>query len=221
MKRSTILLDWPRGAFLLLFFLLTIGSGRPATAHPHAWIDLRSTVVLDSGGLVVAIDQEWLFDEFYTLFVLDGLEEQKGDKDKGLLELARVNLENLRPYGYFTDVRANDTKIELGSVTDFETGLRDDRLWLRFKIPLERPLDPRKDKIRFAIFDPTYYIEILHLKDDVIAFQGGNSGACSGRILLPNPSKEAVLLASALDRGAKPDETLGALFAETVVVECR
>ncbi|MBM3506026.1 MAG: DUF1007 family protein [Alphaproteobacteria bacterium] len=221
MKRSTVTIDYLRGGFLALLFMLAGASGVPAVAHPHAWIDLRSTVVLDAQGRVVAIEQQWLFDEFYTAFALDGQKTLADDRDPRLVELARVNLENLRPYGYFTEVRADGAKVTLGTVKEFETALRCGRLWLRFIVPLDRPLDPRKDRVNFSVFDPTYYIEMLHLKDDVIAFHGVGANACYGRITPPNPTTETVMLAAALDRGAKADNTLGALFAETVEVQCQ
>jgi len=141
--------------------------------------------VLDAAGRVTAIEQQWLFDEFYTVVALDGLKTPADDKDPRLVELARVNLENLRPYGYFTEVRADGAKVTLGTVKEFETALRSGRLWLRFIVPLDRPLDPRKDLVNFSVFDPAYYIEILHLKDDVIAFQGTAANACYGRIMPP------------------------------------
>ncbi|MGF1627993.1 MAG: DUF1007 family protein [Kiloniellaceae bacterium] len=221
MKRSTITIDYLRSGYLALLFMLAGASGVPAVAHPHAWIDLRSTVVLDAEGRVVAIEQQWLFDEFYTVFALDGLKTPADGRDPRLVELARVNLENLRPYGYFTEVRADGAKVTLGTVKEFETALRSGRLWLRFIVPLDKSIDPRREKASFSVFDPTYYIEILHMKDDVIAFHGAGANACSGRITPPNPTTETVMLAAALDRGAKADDTLGALFAETVVVQCR
>ena len=48
MKRSAITIDYLKRVFLALLFMLTGTSGAPAVAHPYAWIDLRSTVVLDA-----------------------------------------------------------------------------------------------------------------------------------------------------------------------------
>ena len=161
------------------------------------------------------------FDEFYTAFAFEDLDADKSSVSERLTELASANLTNLQPYDYFTEVRADGAKARLGTVEEFETELRAGRLWLRFVLPLKNPVDPRTSEVRFAIFDPTYYIEMLHLEDDVIAFRGGASNACTGRIVPPNPSTEAVMLAAALDQGAKADDSLGTLFAETVVIACR
>jgi len=221
MTRSTITIDSLKGGFLALLFMLAGASGVPAVAHPHAWIDLRSTVVLDAQGRVVAIEQQWLFDVFYTAFATKGVSGAAGTRAEALTALARSNLQNLRSYDYFTEVRSGGAKVALGTVSEFESGLRKGRLWLRFVVPLATPVDPNERAFAFAVFDPTYYVEILHLRGDVVAFRGARTGGCSGRIVPPNPTTEAVLLAQAMDRDATPDTTLGSVFAERVEVTCR
>lgn len=221
MKRSTITINYLRGGFLALLFVLAGASGVPAVAHPHTWIDLRSTVVLDAAGRVTAIEQQWLFDQFYTVFATEGLSGAAGTRAEALKALARSNLQNLRSYDYFTEVRSGGAKVALGTVSEFESELREGRLWMRFVVPLTTPVDPTERALEFAVFDPTYYIEILHLQGDVVAFRGAGIGGCFGRIVPPNPTTEAVLLVQAMDRDAMPDATLGSVFAERVEVTCR
>ena len=219
-RRSLSLVRGLTKALLALLVCLTAGS-LPARAHPHAWIDLRSTVVLDAAGRVAAIEQEWLFDQFYTVFVTEDLASATGSEAEALTELARNSLQNLRAYDYFTEVHADGAKVTLDTVREFESELRDGRLWLRFVVPLTTPIEAAVQAFTFAVFDPTYYIEMLHLEGDVIAFRGEEAGNCFGSILTPNPTTETVLLAQAMDRDAAPDDTLGSLFAERVEVTCR
>lgn len=217
MKRSRITICCLRPLFLAMSFIV-LGSGWvPAAAHPHVWIDLRGTVVLDAQGRVTAIEQEWLFDPFYTVFATEGL---SGAED-ALTSLARENLGNLRSHDYFTEVRADGAKAPLGTVSVFESELRGGRLWMRFVVPLVTAIDPTKRVLTYAVFDPTYYIEILHLEDYVVAFRGAGASDCSGYIVPPSPSTEAVMLAQAMDRDAAPDNMLGGIFAERVEVSCR
>lgn len=206
---------------LALGLLFAAGGQAPVRAHPHAWIDLRSTLLLDAEGRVTAIEQEWLFDEFYSMFVLDGLVENEDAEADSLMELARRNLENLRAYDYFTEVHVDGEKVALATVEDYESEMRGVRLWMRFVLPLDSPADPRTQALEFSIFDPTYYIEMLHLEGDVIAFRGTGSGSCFGEVVPPNPDPETVTLAQALDRNAEPDSALGGLFAERITVTCR
>ena len=216
MNRPRITIYCLRTLFLAIS-LVALGSGWvPAAAHPHVWIDLRGTVVLDAKGHVTAIEQEWLFDPFYTVFATEGL----SGAEEALTSLASENLKNLRSHDYFTEVRVGGAKAPLGTVSEFESELRDGRLWMRFVVPLVTAIDPAKQAITYAVFDPTYYIEILHLEDDVVAFRGADGAGCSGLIVPPAPTMDAVMLAQAMDRDAKPDTALGGVFAERVKVSC-
>ncbi len=206
-------------AACLLFLAVCAAPAGPAAAHPHAWIDLRSSLILDSEGRIVAIEQEWLFDTFYTIFLTEDLDREAGEA-AAYAGLAHRAMGNLRDYDYFTVVRADGEKIPLNSVEDAASELRGSRLWLRFQVPLARPVDPRTEQLEYAVYDPTYYIEILHMKGDVVAFRGPDAGSCLGEILPPDPDPEIVSLAQALDRNAEADSTLGALFAERVRVSC-
>ena len=201
-------------AFAMLFLLQGLVP-TSAAAHPHAWIDLRSTVVLNDAGEAVALEQEWLFDDFYTAFAM----EAAGTTD--WMVLAAENLKSLRAYDYFTEVAADGKKVALDTVTKFSSEMRNGRLWLRFLVPLAKPVDPAKVKFSYAIFDPSYYIEILHMKGDIVAFSGTNSNGCAGQVIAPTPSTDMVMMARALDRNAKADNRLGRVFAERVDVSCR
>jgi ABC-type uncharacterized transport system substrate-binding protein len=99
--------------------------------------------------------------------------------------------------------------------------MRGGRYWVRFTVPLTTPVDPSKIRLEYAVFDPTYYIEILHLEKDVIEFHGGGPGRCFAQIAPPSPSSKAVIRARSPDIDKQPDESLGALFAERVAVQCR
>ena len=211
------------GRLTTVVFALVVyitASASPARAHPHSWIDLRSTVVLDAAGRVTAIEQQWFFDPLYTVFATDGFNTATDSQTAALTALAKTNLDNLRAHDYFTEVRVGGLKAALGTVSEFESELREGRLWMRFVVPLREPTDPTRGKIVFAIFDPTYYAEILHLREDVIAFRGAPAGSCHGEIVPPNPTTEAILLARAMDRAATPDTSLGKVFAERVKITC-
>ena len=213
-------LRWLTEAAIALSIYIAIGSST-AQAHPHVWIDLRSTVVLDDAGRITAIEQQWLFDPLYTVFATDELTTKTSKPAEALRALAARNLRELHSLDYFTVVRVGNAKATFGKVSEFSSELRQGRLWMHFVVPLATPIDPTSQRVEFAVYDPSYYIEILHLQDDAIAFRGGRSGNCHGHVVPPNPSTEAVYLAAAMDRGATPDITLGKLFAERVEITCR
>ncbi|MGE0746612.1 MAG: DUF1007 family protein, partial [Rhodospirillales bacterium] len=172
-------------------------------------------------GRVAAIEQEWLFDDFYSAFVLDSLRKSKEDRAAGIQGIARENLENLKPYGYFTVVRARGVPVPAGTVTEFASEVRQKRLWLRFVMPLAAPIDPVAQAMTYSVFDPTYFIEMVHAERGGVRFAGAAADRCSARIDQPRPTPEQIAGAAALDRGARADDSLGQVFAETVVVTCR
>lgn len=189
-------------------------------AHPHAWIDLRSQVLLDEQGHVRALRLDWMFDDYYTVAISEDVDSNEQQSDDFWTDLAGRNLSNLEEHGYFTVVKIDGEPVAVGKVEHYKAGLRDHRMWMRFDIPLKEAIDPRAHEVTFAVFDPSYYIEIVHLEDDIIAFDGVGADACAGDIIQPAPTFEQVSLASALDREETAEDGLGELFAETVVLRC-
>jgi ABC-type uncharacterized transport system substrate-binding protein len=203
---------------------LTLGAAffaREAAAHPHVWIDLRTTVVMDAQGRVSAIEQEWLFDPIYSAYVTGGMDPQSDKARKALNDLLLESMSNLREYDYFMRVRSDGERLTLDDARDYSAELRGDRMLYRFTVPLAEPRDPHGHDLDVAVFDPTYYIEMLHLEGDVIAFQSPKQTGCGARIIEPTPDMNAIALAQSLDRDAAADDTLGAQFAETVIITCK
>ena len=147
-----------------------------------------------------------------------GLDGQPGEDY--LNDIAERNLANLRDYDYFTRVTYDGERQAVADVTRYETEVHDGRLWMQFELPLETPLDPRAGELTFAVYDPTYWIEILHLEGEPILFSGEGADRCLGEIRQPNPTMEQVTLAAALDKDETAGDGLGELFAETVAVSC-
>lgn len=201
------------------FIVLAVlcGLSANAKAHPHAWIDLETTVVFDDAGLVKGLRVGWLFDDFYSAFSLDGV---KPTQD-ALNILAETNLKNLSEYDYFTQITADGKKLATQKVTDYHTELRGKRLWLEFFVPLESGVDPKKSKLTYAVFDPTYYVEILHAETgDPIRLEGQAKG-CGYRLTPPQPPEDISLMAAAMDQTQTAGDTIGDYFAEHVTLRCQ
>ena len=206
----------PCAAFLFAVFLSILLGPCAAAAHPHAFIDLKTTLVADAGGAVTAIKEHWLFDQYYTEFALhDFAYEQGGALNQGkLLELARENLKNLKDFHYFT--RFDDPSIVTGDATAIGSRLEDGRIALEFTLPLAKPAKP---PFGVRIYDPSYYTAMLHVPDGA-ALAGPAPKGCAVRLIKPNPNVVWVNLASALDRNAKAPDDLGTYFAEKVSLTC-
>ncbi len=191
----------------------------PAQAHPHAWIDVQSEIVSDAAGHITGLRETWLFDEFYTEFALQDFGVGKGGKihpDK-LLELGKDNLNNLKDYSYFTYMDADKTRLTFSGYKDVTSNLKGKRISLSFTLLLKNPVNPYQHKVSYRIYDPSYYIEMKHIKDGVII---KNTPLCHATLERPKPDVAVIAMAGALDKNAKAPEDLGRFFAERVHVHC-
>lgn len=202
--------------------LLWGGFGTPLSAHPHSWIDIKVSVLFDGDGRVAALKEIWLFDEVYTAFILEGV---KRPTDEILKKIADRIMVNLTPYSYFTHpADGKNNAIKPGGVEDVGAILHDKkRFELDFTVRLAEPA--AADGFSYSIYDPTYYIEMLHAEGGGAVRLEQAPPSCAYRLIKPNPSMEAVLRASSLDSAASAPamdgaDGLGALFAERIVLKC-
>ena len=87
--------------------LMCGGLATGAAAHPHVYITFETTVLYDKGTFA-GVRHKWMFDEFYTTMAIEGLDKNKDgvyDREE-LAELAKVNIEGLKDFAYFTFPRA-------------------------------------------------------------------------------------------------------------------
>ena len=188
-------------------------------AHPHAWINVHSTVTA-SGGLVTAIRQEWIFDELYTAALADAMASGDRPKADGVARFAAEVIENLGPYGYFMKIRADGKRVATAPVTQYRGQMRGSRFVLQFTAPLARPVDPVRQRLQFSVYDPTYFIEMTH-DPKAPPSVGGRAPGCALEVHKSRPGAAAIARAFAMDKDAQEDDTLGEMFAEKVLMVCR
>lgn len=207
-------------ACLVLAALAT--AARPAGAHPHGWIDIEVEAVFDTDGRMLGLWQSWLFDEGYTAFVTEGTgTDADGQPAQALLdELLAENMANLAPYDYFTKVTLDEGRVGFAPVTEMSTRMAGDRLEIRFLLPFARPVALQGAALTYSVFDPTYFIEILHAQVQEPVRLADAPLDCGHRLIPPRPTAEQVARAAMLDITESGDDGLGILFAETVHITC-
>ncbi|MBE7635890.1 DUF1007 family protein [Sneathiella sp. P13V-1] len=207
--------------FFWSFLVVFTAISAPVSAHPHAWIDLKTTPLFNDKGEIIGLKQLWLFDDFYSAYILqtlpkadDGLYEQKA-----IDELAKMNLQNLEEYKYFTVIKGGEKPLEHDAVTNYRSYVEGSRLAMEFDLPLKTPVDPKKVPVEYLVYDPIYYIEILHAKlDDAITLP--KAGPCTYSLIPPSPAREQSLAAANLDRDDTAEYGFGVYFAEIVSLTC-
>lgn len=191
-----------------------------ARAHPHSWIDLSVAVRFDDAGRISGLSQTWLFDEVYTAYIIDSFVKERGfpKSGAGLKPIAERIMGNLRDYSYFTHATADGAAAEIAEVRDADATMRGRRFELRFTVAFRTPAPATA--FTYAVYDPTYYIEMLHAEGgEPVRLEGAPPG-CAVRFAKPTPSLEAITLAASLDQTQTASDTLGELFAEKVTVAC-
>lgn len=188
----------------------------PVWAHPHSWIDITTTVVLSAPGTIRSIRQDWLFDEFYTSSIV----REKGSTAAALASFARDALVNLAPYEFFTHLSSDGGLVKVLAPVSPSAHMQGKRLAFEFELPLQTAADLGQSKLRLSVYDPTYYIEMLHGDVKAINFTGPDAEKCKATIMPAKPSEETKKRAFQMDRQATPDHGLGEKFAERVELSC-
>lgn len=208
-----------RGLLLALPLVLALPAG--AAAHPHVWIEARNEVVFDAEQRVAALRVFWRFDEFYSLFAVEGLDGNgDGRVDPAELQpLADLNVTSLQPYDYFTEVLGDGETLAFGAARGQESHYENGILSLTFEIPLAEPVDPRRVQVRFRSFDPTFYIAIEPAPQNAARLAGRAPDAC--RIVVEeNSPPEQLSLSEADFLESATSQAIGRLYATTLILLC-
>lgn len=196
------------------------------SAHPHGWIDLSVRVIMDEQGVVSGLHQTWRMDPFYSLVVFEELQQvENASLEEGLDQLGKEIRDNLATQHYLTEISINGEPQALGEVSEYTALERDGRLTFMFILPLETPQPLTDGMLSYQVFDPTYYIEVVHEeeggepRDDALILHG--EPACELAILPADPDPDVVMQAALLDKDESGEPGLGRYFAETGQADCR
>ncbi|POF30998.1 ABC-type nickel/cobalt efflux system permease component RcnA [Roseibium marinum] len=100
-------------------------------AHPHVFVEARSRLVFDDEGQAVAVNHVFRFDDAFSAFAIQGFDTD-GDgvySREELSELAKVNVESMADFGYFTF--GDNTRIEFDFTTPSDYWLEVEAVPLR------------------------------------------------------------------------------------------
>ena len=208
---------------LVAALLALVVPARPAAAHPHVWIDLRTEAHVDAEGRLAAVTIVWIFDEFYSAFALDGLEKPGGDyKPEDLAALTDVNMSNLAEFDYFTEVTQGGAPASFGEPRDAHSTWNEEsgRLTLTFTLPIAEPRPATGEApAAYRVYDPSYYISIDYTEKDALRIVGEAAARCEASVETPNVENVVTTLPEAAFTSGQSQ--MGAMFAATATLTCR
>lgn len=207
--------------FPAVALFLTLGTA--ASAHPHEWIDLRVDFKFDGEKRLIALEQSWLFDPFFSAYVIEELNAERPKRrivreqaqKMGAEMVSNLNKHNLLNEWHYRGEEISDL---VGTFVSTQIKNRD-QMELTFRIDLKEPVDLTAGQFEYRVFDPTYYIEILHADGFRPRLRGAPRG-CEATVIEPEPSEDLLIYAAELDRDENPEDGLGQHFAERVVIAC-
>ncbi|MBV7434009.1 DUF1007 family protein [Cardiobacteriaceae bacterium TAE3-ERU3] len=192
-----------------IFFVFSFLIAAPLWAHPHVWIDVDVSPQTDSNGNITALHERWVFDPLYAQMLLESIlvERDAATQEQLWVHLQDDIRENLGKEHYYTFPHQ-----QFGEAQDGKLINENGELYFDVTVPLEEPAKT----LQYQIYEPEYFVEILHSPDQSKTFDNG----CTLNIVPADPDPEKYEQAAALDRNQKGEDNLGHYFAETGVITC-
>src|SRR3954471_23591682 len=166
-------------ATALTGLLVAAGS---ASAHPHVFVIMKSAVVYGPDGAITGVRHSWTFDDMYSAFATQGLEQKKKGEftPQELQPLAKVNVESLKEYDFFTYAKANGKDVTFIEPVEYslEFNAKDTVLTLHFVLPLKAPVKAKT--LNLEVFDPSYFVDFSLAEKDAVSLQKAPGGCPIG-----------------------------------------
>ena len=174
----------------------SIGLAQAADAHPHVWATVHSEILLGANHQIIGIRHSWTFDEFYTAMAVEGLDTNKDGiySKEELQPLAKVNVESLKDFDYFTFVHfegEEDKMLPLKPPVDYWIDYDKNVLTLHFTLPLDKPVDTHGKPVQVDVYDPSFFVAFGFATEKPVTLAGADSKGCTAEITLPDPETAA------------------------------
>jgi len=168
---------------VLLAALLCGALASTADAHPHVWVTVETTVLHDHGAFV-GLSYKWTFDQAYTAMAIDGLDKNKDgiyDREE-LAELAKVNIDGLKDFAFFTHAFLGGQKLGTGEAKDYWLEHTGGLLALHFTLPFASPVPTQAKGFAFTIHDPEFFVAFEPAAADPVKLGAGTPKECAVKV---------------------------------------
>jgi ABC-type uncharacterized transport system substrate-binding protein len=201
---------------VLLFFL----AFDRAEAHPHVWVTFHSEILYAADGSMTGVRHAWTFDDMFSAYALQGTPHAtKGQYTREeLASLAKVNMDSLKEYGYFTFARADGKKLKFSDPVDYWLEYKNATLTLHFSLPLKAAATAKA--IQIEVYDPAIFVDFEFAKDKPVSLSGAPQCLLTYD-LRHQPTPADQLRLSQLDiNPLDASSSFGETFANKILVKC-
>lgn len=151
-----------------------------AVAHPHVWVTGAATMRFQNDALT-RIGMRWQFDAFFSQVLTGDFDKNKDgkfDADETSAMKEQV-FTSLRDYDYFTHLRVNGTETTFDRVENFSTTTDKGELVYVFDLVLGAPVDLKGKDVKFSVYDPSIYVDIVLGGDKPLILEGLDPTKCT------------------------------------------
>lgn len=214
-----------RFIFLIAALASLIAAIARADAHPHVWVTMTEELLYAPDGTVTGVRHAWTFDDMFSAFATQGIEQKtKGEFTREeLAPLAKVNVESLKEYAYFTYARIDGKRRKDAFVDPIDYFLDYDAketvLTLHFTLPFKTPVKAKA--LEVEVYDPEFFIDFGLAEKNAVRLVGAPA-QCTAAVQKPNDGNFPASLR--LDQAFQTSEAnvgTGANFANKISVTCQ
>jgi ABC-type uncharacterized transport system substrate-binding protein len=211
-------------ALLTALFAMIATTAGPATAHPHVWVTVKSELLYAPDGTLKGVRHAWTFDDMFSTFATQGLEaKKKGEFTREeLAPLAKVNVESLKEYDFFTYATESGKKIEFNEPLEGYYLVFDPKqteLTLHFELPLKAPVKTKN--VNIEVYDREYFVDFSLAEKEPIRLAGAPAQC---KLSVGKPQEMGAALSQRLSQlgpdQRDPSLTIGSEFANKIIVTC-
>ena len=195
-------------------------------AHPHAFIEMKTKVLVQDNRLV-GFSVSWLMDEASSseiLYDLKAAEKDPKAKQK-LIDDIMVNVVNEHYFSYLYDKDGNKVKYSakplnygVKAVSAKNNGYLANYY---FDFMLAKPQPLADNLFTLMIYDPTYYVSMYYGGKSAVDFSAVPNH-CQAEMIDPTVDEKTREYAQSLDKSQREaDFSLGAQFAQKVILQCK
>jgi len=213
-----------RFALLLSALTCVAGIASGAHAHPHVWVAMREELLYAPDGSATGVRHSWTFDDSFSAFATQGIEQKtKGTFTRDeLAPLAKVNVESLKDYAYFTYAKADGKRLRdpfldpIDYFLDYDP--KETALTLHFTLPFKTKV--KANLLEIEVYDPEFFIDFGFAETDQLRLVNAPA-QCAAAI--DKPHDDYFSPALRLDKSFSTSEAnvgMGRRFASKIAVKC-
>lgn len=150
------------GIFLVITCVFALSPIKDSFAHPHVFIDTDISVVIE-GNALKKIKNRWVFDEYFSLDMLEVIDKNGNSKiDESEVDVAyNEAFTNLKEFNYYNQIRIDEEKLIDLNISNFKASTEDEKLVYEFDVEFNQDiaLDGSQD-IKISIYDDSYFVDI-------------------------------------------------------------